>query len=232
MSIEEAPGFDPIDILYQDDDLIVADKPPGLLVHRSRESSDRVFLLQLLRDQVGRYLYPVHRLDRAASGAIAFALSSETARQLQASLTSPTARKEYLALVRGSAADSGEIDRPLTGANGEKKDALTRYEKLGEIYRSSLLRVRIFTGRRHQIRRHLAHLGHQLIGDTTYGKGKINRFLREEHGLPRMFLHCARLGFEHPGSGKRVEVRAPLAEDLRVFLLNLPGCPSQLLEEA
>lgn len=232
MSIEEAPGFDPIDILYQDDDLIVADKPPGLLVHRSRESSDRVFLLQLLRDQVGRYLYPVHRLDRAASGAIAFALSSEMARELQASLTSPTARKEYLALVRGSAADSGEIDRPLTGANGEKKDALTRYEKLGEIYRSSLLRVRIFTGRRHQIRRHLAHLGHQLIGDTTYGKGKINRFLREEHGLPRMFLHCARLGFEHPGSGKRVEVRAPLAEDLRVFLLNLPGCPSQLLEEA
>jgi len=232
MSIEEAPGFDPIDILYQDDDLIVADKPPGLLVHRSRESSDRVFLLQLLRDQVGRYLYPVHRLDRAASGAIAFALSSEMARELQASLTSPTARKEYLALVRGSAADSGEIDRPLTGANGEKKDALTRYEKLGEIYRSSLLRVRIFTGRRHQIRRHLAHLSHQLIGDTTYGKGKINRFLREEHGLPRMFLHCARLGFEHPGSGKRVEVRAPLAEDLRVFLLNLPGCPSQLLEEA
>jgi len=232
MSIEEAPGFDPIDILYQDDDLIVADKPPGLLVHRSRESSDRVFLLQLLRDQVGRYLYPVHRLDRAASGAIAFALSSEMARELQASLTSPAAFKEYLVLVRGSAADSGEIDRPLTGANGEKKDALTRYEKLGEIYRSSLLRVRIFTGRRHQIRRHLAHLGHQLIGDTTYGKGKINRFLREEHGLPRMFLHCARLGFEHPGSGKRVEVRAPLAEDLRVFLLNLPGCPSQLLEEA
>jgi len=231
MSIEEAPGFDPIDILYQDDDLIVADKPPGLLVHRSRESSDRVFLLQLLRDQVGRYLYPVHRLDRAASGAIAFALSSEMARELQASLTSPTARKEYLALVRGSAADSGEIDRPLTGANGEKKDALTRYEKLGEIYRSSLLRVRIFTGRRHQIRRHLAHLSHQLIGDTTYGKGKINRFLREEHGLPRMFLHCARLEFDHPQGGERVEVRAPLAEDLRSYLLGLPGCPPELLEE-
>ena len=70
MSIEEAPGFDPIDILYQDDDLLVADKPPALLVHRSRESSDRVFLLQLLRDQVERYLYPVQRLDRAASGAI------------------------------------------------------------------------------------------------------------------------------------------------------------------
>ena len=232
MSIEEAPGFDPIDILYQDDDLLVADKPPALLVHRSRESSDRVFLLQLLRDQVERYLYPVQRLDRAASGAIAFALSSEMARELQASLTSPAALKEYLVLGRGSAASSGEIDRPLTGANGKKKDALTRFEKIGEVYRSSLLRVRIFTGRRHQIRRHLAGLGHQIIGDTTYGKGKINRFLREEHGLPRMFLHCARLEFDHPGGGKRVEVRAPLAEDLRSFLLSLPGCPPDILEEA
>ena len=231
MSIEEAPGFDPIDILYQDDDLIVADKPPGLLVHRSRESSDQVFLLQMLRDQVGRYLYPVHRLDRAASGAIAFALSSETARELQASLTSPTAHKEYLVMVRGSAADSGEIDRPLTDANGKKKEALSRFEKIGEVYRSSLLRVRIFSGRRHQIRRHLAHLSHQLIGDTTYGKGKINRFLREEHGLPRMFLHCARLEFDHPGGSGRVEVRAPLAEDLRSYLLNLPGCPPEILDE-
>jgi tRNA pseudouridine65 synthase len=232
MSETESPANDPIDILYQDEQVLVADKPPGLLVHRSRESSDRVFLLQQLRDQVGRYLYPVQRLDRAASGAISFALSSEAARDLQASLTSTTARKEYLVLVRGSAADSGEIERPLTGANGKKKDALTRFEKIGEVYRSSLLRVRIFTGRRHQIRRHLAHLGHQIIGDTTYGKGKINRFLREEHGLPRMFLHCARLEFDHPGGAERVEVHAPLAEDLRAFLLGLPGCPAKILGEA
>ena len=136
MSLEEGPPHSPIDILYQDDELLVADKPPGLLVHRSRESSDRVFLLQLLRDQVGRYLYPVHRLDRAASGPIAFALSSETARALQASITSPTAHKEYLVLVRGSAASSGEIDRPLTGANGKKKDALTRFEKICLLYTS------------------------------------------------------------------------------------------------
>ncbi len=232
MSETESPANDPIDILYQDEQVLVADKPPGLLVHRSRESSDRVFLLQQLRDQVGRYLYPVQRLDRAASGAISFALSSEAARDLQASLTSTTARKEYLVLVRGSAADSGEIERPLTGANGKKKDALTRFEKIGEVYRSSLLKVRIFTGRRHQIRRHLAHLGHQIIGDTTYGKGKINRFLREEHGLPRMFLHCARLEFDHPGGAERVEVHAPLAEDLRAFLLGLPGCPAKILGEA
>ncbi len=232
MSETESPANDPIDILYQDEQVLVADKPPGLLVHRSRESSDRVFLLQQLRDQVGRYLYPVQRLDRAASGAISFALSSEAARDLQASLTSTTARKEYLVLVRGSAVDSGEIDRPLTGANGKKKDALTRFEKIGEVYRSSLLKVRIFTGRRHQIRRHLAHLGHQIIGDTTYGKGKINRFLREEHGLPRMFLHCARLEFDHPGGAERVEAHAPLAEDLRAFLLGLPGCPAKILGEA
>ena len=229
MSETESPANDPIDILYQDEQVLVADKPPGLLVHRSRESSDRVFLLQQLRDQVGRYLYPVQRLDRAASGAISFALSSEAARDLQASLTSPTACKEYLVLVRGSAVDSGEIDRPLTGANGKKKDALTHFEKIGEVYRSSLLKVRIFTGRRHQIRRHLAHLAHQVIGDTTYGKGKINRFLREEHGLPRMFLHCARLAFDHPASDERVAIHAPLAEDLRSFLLDLPGCPPEIL---
>ena len=90
--------------------------------------------------------------------------------------------------------------------------------------------MRIFSGRRHQIRRHLAHLSHQLIGDTTYGQGKINRFLREEHGLPRMFLHCARLEFDHPGGSGRVEVRAPLAEDLRSYLLSLPGCPPEMLE--
>ena len=133
MSETESPANDPIDILYQDEQLLVADKPPGLLVHRSRESSDRVFLLQKLRDQVGRYLYPVQRLDRAASGAIAFALSSEAARDLQASLTSTAARKEYLVLVRGSTVDSGEIDRPLTGANGKQKDALTHFEKNGDV---------------------------------------------------------------------------------------------------
>lgn len=232
MNQVQSPVNEPIDILYQDDHALVADKPPGLLVHRSRESSDRVFLLQMLRDQVGRYLYPVQRLDRAASGAIAFALSSAAARDLQAALTSSSARKEYLVLVRGAAADSGEIDRPLTGANGEKKDALTRFEKIGEVYRSSLLRVRIFTGRRHQIRRHLAHLGHQVIGDTTYGKGKINRFLRQEHGLPRMFLHCQRLEFDHPAGAGRVEIRARLAEDLRAFLLGLPGCPPEILAKA
>jgi tRNA pseudouridine65 synthase len=218
-----------ISVLYRDDVLVIADKPGGMLVHRSRESSDRVFLLQELRNQLGQHLYPVHRIDRAASGAIAFALSSDAARAVQAALGRDDARKEYLVLVRGSAPAAGEIDRPLTGENGEPQAARTSFERLAELSRCSLLRVRIHTGRRHQIRRHLAHLRHQVIGDTSYGKGGINRFLRQGFGLPRLFLHAAALGFEHPFAGGRLEVRAPLAEDLRSFLLRLPDVDPALV---
>ncbi len=221
----------PIVVLHHDDDVVAVDKPGGLIVHRTRESSDRVFLVQLVREQIGRHVYPVHRLDRAVSGVMAFATSSEAARALQESLGAPDARKEYLALVRGDAPDRGETDRPLTSDRGVRREAFTEFECLARFSRMSLLRVRIRTGRRHQIRRHLSHLAHQVIGDTTYGKGRINRALRESYGLPRLFLHAALLDVRHPTLDERLSVRAPLAADLREFLERLPDCPRSLVDE-
>ncbi|MCZ6793843.1 MAG: pseudouridine synthase [Planctomycetota bacterium] len=212
-----------IEILHLDDSVVVANKPPELLVHRSRESRDTVFLLQRLARQVDRFLYPVHRLDRAASGVIAMAFSSEAARDLQACLGADDAVKEYLVLVRGETPERGESRRPLTDRRtGVRKPACTVFERLAVFSRCSLLKVRIRTGRHHQIRRHLAHLRHQVIGDTSHGKGRINQFFRDEYGLPRLFLHAHLLDIRHPAGEGRLRVRAPLARDLREFLGRLP----------
>lgn len=218
-----------LEILHEDDFLVVVNKPGGLLVHRSRESSDRVFLLQELREQLGKHLFPIHRLDRAASGAIVFAFSSEIARALQESLGAEDAKKKYLALVRGITNAREIIDRPLSDDNGVSRSALTAFEKIADFRGLSLLCVTISTGRRHQIRRHLAHIKHQIIGDTTYGKGRINRSFREKYALPRLFLHASAIDIRHPHEG-RLQVRAPLMADLREFLQRLPEAPADLVE--
>jgi len=219
-----------IDILHRDDALVVASKPGGMLVHRSPRSSDQVFFLQELGRLVGCHLYPVHRLDRAASGAIAMAFSSEVAKKLQANLSADDAVKEYIALVRGETPEQGESQRPLTDHNtGVKKSAHTLFERIAVFSRCSLLRVRIRTGRHHQIRRHMSHLCHQMIGDTSHGKGKINTFFRENYGLPRLFLHAAVLDLRHPTAEGRLRVRSPLPKDLREFLLRLPDIDEELV---
>ncbi len=174
-----------IEVLYQDAGLLAVMKPAGMLVHR--DAASRVFehvLLNTVRDQVGAYLYPVHRLDRNTSGVVLFGLSSEAARVVQASLGDADAEKSYLALVRGQTPAVFESDRPLRNTRGEPCPAVSRFETLACFETSSLVRVRISTGRHHQIRRHLNHLAHHVIGDTTHGKGGINRQYRAEFGLP------------------------------------------------
>ncbi len=220
----------PFDIIYQDEHIIAICKPGGILVHRSKESRDKVFVLQTLAEQIGQYIYPVHRLDRAASGVMVFALSSEDARLLQENLGSSETRKEYIALVRGISEEEWEMDRPLKNENGEKQNARTEFKKIADFFRCSLLRARIHTGRRHQIRRHLSHHAHQIIGDTTHGKGKINRFFREEYGLPRLFLHARWLDVRHPRSQEMLHLESPLSSDLREFLLRLPEFPTSLID--
>lgn len=227
---------EPLEILYRDEHLIAVNKPGGLLVHRSRESSDQVFLLQLLGQQLGCRVNPVHRLDRAVSGVIIFAYTSEGTRALQERLTAPDCEKEYLALVRGEAPERGFSDRPLTALNGSKQEAHTEFERLllfpplDFVRGLSLLKVRIRTGRRHQIRRHLSSMHHHLLGDTSYGKGRINQEFRDRYGLPRLFLHAHRLRFRHPEGG-HLEIRCPLAPDLAAFLEQLPGVTTGLLDQ-
>ena len=208
-------------VLHLDDDLVAVSKPAGLTVHRGpRSTDDEHFVLQTLARQIDRWLYPVHRLDRNTSGVMVFALSTEMAAALQASLQSDDAEKEYLVLARGETPLEFRSDRPLTGDSGEPQPASTEFRRLAVVPRASLLAARIHTGRTHQIRRHLAHLAHHVIGDSTYGKGRINKWFRER-GLPRMFLHARRLAFDHPRSGERIALRDPLAADLAGFLRGL-----------
>ncbi|BBM82763.1 pseudouridine synthase [Candidatus Uabimicrobium amorphum] len=218
-----------IPILYQDESIVVVSKPPKLLVHRTDMAKDNIFLLQTLSQQIDKYLYPIHRLDRAASGAIAFALTKEDAKLLQESLQSTETRKEYIAFVRGSAPEEWTMERELTSEKGVKQHARTHFHKISEFFRCSLIRAQIFTGRKHQIRRHLAHSAHQILGDTSYGKGKINRFFRAEYGLPRLCLHAKWLEFKHPRHDKIVQINAPLADDFRSFLLRLPECDKEIV---
>lgn len=212
-------------VLFQDSNFVAVDKPSGLLVHRSAMArGETVSALALLRDQLGQWVYPVHRLDRATSGVLLFALSSEAARALSESFRNNTVQKTYFAVVRGHTDLSGEIDRPLRknplNKNSPYLESRTSYERVATAdvpvavgkhatARYSIIRVRPLSGRLHQIRRHLCTVSHPLVGDTVYGDGRHNRFFREKFGLQRLLLCAARLEFSHPLSGERVGIRAP-----------------------
>jgi tRNA pseudouridine65 synthase len=216
----------PLQILYRDRHYVAVDKPPGLLVHRSPIARDRVFVLQTLRDQLGQRVYPVHRLDRATSGVLVFGLSAEAAARLAAQFESQSVEKEYLAVVRGWTDDEGLIDHPVADEDGSgvARPARTRYRRLGTVElpfavdrypsaRYSLLSVSPETGRRQQIRKHFKHISHHLIGDTTHGNGRHNRFFRERLGLDRLLLMAHRLRFVHPFGGGAVCIGAPTDRD-------------------
>ena len=208
-----------IPILHQDEHVVAVNKPSGLLVHRSVESRDRVFLLQTVARLVGQPLYPVHRIDRAASGVVLLGMNPEDARWMQPALRDAT--KEYLVLVRGSPPDEGSSDRPLSDEKKIKREAHTSFVVEERFLRTALLRVRITTGRRHQIRRHLAHLAHQILGDTTYGKGRLNQEFRDRYDLHRLFLHAARVRIHHEPRDEPLELEAPLAPELEAVLTRL-----------
>lgn len=205
-----------IDVLYRDDAVVVVDKPSGLSVHRGDDQSS-TFALNLTRDAIGQWVYPVHRLDRATSGVLVFALSSEHARTLHDSFRTRTVNKTYLALVRGSPPPRGVIDSPMAKREGGPDvESVTEYETLLFVpdVRLALVEVRPRTGRRHQIRRHLRRIDHPIAGDVNYGNGADNRRYRAELGLYRLALHAQRLSFVHPTSGERVTFESALPEDL------------------
>jgi tRNA pseudouridine65 synthase len=207
-----------VEPLYRDEHLVAVNKPSGLAVHRGW-ATDRVTALSLARDTSGRHVYPVHRLDRGTSGVLVFAFDGATAALLQERFKERAVLKRYLALTRGITPESGRIDHPVPRSeDGERVPAVTSYRRLGvALDRYSLIEAIPETGRLHQIRRHLKHLHHPLIGDTKYGDGRENRRWREL-GLTRLALHAAELRFPHPVTSIELAILAPFPDDLRVPL--------------
>lgn len=204
-------------LLYRDETLAVVDKPSGLLVHRGeqRGGGDRIVAMTLVRDQLGRRVFPVHRLDRGTSGVLVFALDPAAAAALEKRFAAGEVGKRYLALVRGIPPESGVIDHPVPGDPcGPRVPAVTEFRRLGVFERYALIEARPRTGRFHQIRRHFKHISHPLIGDVEYGKGEHNRLFRERFGLWRLALHALELTLPHPVSGERLSWHAPLPGDL------------------
>ncbi len=207
-----------LEILYRDDFLVAVNKPSGLLVHRGWANDSRP-ALQMLRDQIGRRVFPVHRLDRATSGVLVFALSSEVARDMQQQFEGNLVEKRYLALCRGNQLKAQRLSHPLAPEKGAARvAAVTDFQLLGTFERYGLIEAIPRTGRTHQIRKHLKHLAHPIIGDVRYGKGEHNRLFRERYDFSRLALHCQKMSFPHPRSGAQTEIKAGLPEDFARLL--------------
>lgn len=222
-------------IIYQDEHLVAVDKPSGLFVHRSfMDKYEIFFALQLVRDLVGQYVYPLHRLDRPTSGVLLFALSEQVARLMGQKFTERDIKKTYYAMVRGHLLGEGEVDYPLkekldklgdkmVSQDKEPQSALTLYKSIAQAtlpiplgkydsVRYSFVKLKPKTGRRHQIRRHLAHLRYPIIGDINYGDNKQNPFFGQHFGFKRLMLHAYQLSFEHPITNEPVNITAEFDE--------------------
>lgn len=239
----------PLPVLYRDEALIAVHKPAGLLVHRTGiDRHETRFAVQLLREQCGRFVYPVHRLDKGTSGVLVFAFNGDIARSLGAAFETGAVRKVYRALVRGWPEESGVIDHPLArvrddygdgrGVAGPAQAAVTRFRRLAawEIdarvdryptSRYALLELEPLTGRRHQLRRHMKHLSHPIIGDATYGQGRHNRLFQTLFDCRRMLLACTRIEFAHPLTGAMLSMDGTPSDDFEAVLggLDARGIP-------
>lgn len=222
-----------LEILYQDEFLVAINKPSGLLVHRSPiDRHETEFAVQILRDQLGRFVYPIHRLDKPTSGVLLFALDKESAKIMGEKFMSQEVKKSYIAVVRGYTDESGVIDYALSvkldkiadkdsSTCKEPQDATTHYERLATVEldfkvgkydktRYSLVKLHPLTGRKHQLRRHMKHISHHILGDTKYGRGEHNKLVRQEFGCHRMLLHAVELEIAHPFIKERLCIKAPL----------------------
>lgn len=227
--METNPG--PFDILYQDEDMVAIDKPPAFHVHppeSDRRVPRRLICLSLLRDQVGRYVYPVHRLDVATSGVLLWALNQDTARLLNRAFLDRQIEKRYRTVARGFTRDEFSIELPLElDSTGDLADSRTDFRRLGQVEwdipvgkkfpraRYSYLEAYPRTGRHHQIRRHLNRIASPIIGDTDHGDSHHNRFFREHWGIQGLCLRAFELKFQHPRTGNMLSIQAPLNDKWR-----------------
>jgi len=251
------PAHPPLTLLWRDERLVAVYKPAGWLVHRTGlDAGETRIVLQALRAQLGgRHVYPVHRLDKGTCGVLLLALDPEAARGLATAFERRQVDKRYLALVRGWAPPAAEVDHALAPDDAPDgaapQPAFTRVRRLACLSldasadprfpttRASLVEAMPETGRRHQVRRHLKHLSHPIVGDATHGKGPLNRWWAQRLGRQRLWLHAWSLSFEHPGSGERLTLGSGLVprgaapadahapEDLRAWQALLATLPWQ-----
>ncbi|WP_176713281.1 MULTISPECIES: tRNA pseudouridine(65) synthase TruC [unclassified Aliivibrio] len=224
-----------LEIVYRDENLIAINKPAGMLVHRSwLDKYETVFAMQTLRNQIGQHVFPLHRLDKPTSGILFFALSSEVAAQFSPLFSGREIKKTYHAIVRGWIEESDTLDYPLkeqldkiadkkASKEVEAKEAITEYTPLAKVElpystgkfptsRYCLMELKPQTGRKHQLRRHMAHLRHPIVGDTTHGDGKHNRLFKENLDSHRLLLHASGLSFTHPITNENIEIKAGVDE--------------------
>lgn len=226
----------PLSILYQATDLVAINKPHGLLVHRSPIASDATeFAVQLLRDQLEQRVYPVHRIDRKTGGVLLFALTESMNSAMQQQFMDGHIHKTYIAIVRGYAPDTQTIDYPLRNdETGVLQDALTHIKTLqrAEIplsfgkhatSRYSLVELIPTTGRMHQLRKHMAHILHPIIGDRPHGCNKQNKLFKEHFEMNTMLLHAQQLTFRHPVSEQEITITAPVQAEFARMLSELFG---------
>lgn len=207
-----------IEILYEDQDILLVNKPPFMMVHPWRcGPRGEPDLMSVVKEQTGHWLYPVHRLDRQTSGIVLFALRSEVVTFFKDRWHSDEVQKKYLTLASGALPVAGYYDNALRNKKGIKQECMTLFEPLAYFdhlqFPATLCEVTIKTGRKHQIRRHFSRHMKNLVGDTRYGKGRINDFYRE-YNLQRLFLHSHFLQLPHPTKSERIVVRASLSPDL------------------
>ena len=230
------------EILYQDNDLIAINKPSGWLVHRSwLDKHETVVVMQTLRDQIGQHVFPVHRLDRPTSGVLLFALSSEIARLMSEQFATKQIEKTYHAIVRGYVEGEATIDYPLveeldkiadkfSDSNKPAQDAVTTYRGISKIEvpikvgkfdtaRYSFVELKPKTGRKHQLRRHMKHIFHPILGDSKHGDLHQNRAFAEFFSIKRLMLHASKLQITHPINHNTIIIEANLDQQWLDILL-------------
>lgn len=233
MQMPDTQATEQLSIIFQDKFLIAIQKPAGLLVHKSPiDKHETRYAMKILRNQIDQWVYPVHRLDKPTSGLLLFALHSDIASQLSSDFENRAVSKEYHAIVRGYTPSSGEIDHPLKEIAVFKhmqkqlqkkapKEAQTHFERINSYElpfsdrrfpssRYSYIKLKPVTGRKHQIRRHLKHISHPIIGDVKYGKGEHNRLFKEKFESQRLLLAATKMTITHPVTNQALSLECPL----------------------
>ncbi|MFZ4261417.1 pseudouridine synthase [Sphingobacterium sp. HJSM2_6] len=216
-----------LEILFESEDLIAINKPHGLLVHRSFIAADASeFALQLLKEQIGKMVYPAHRIDRKTSGVLLFSLNKEMDSLIQQAFAQNLIQKEYIAVLRGHSPLEGSIDYPLKKENGTIQESLTHFQTLRHTEidlpfgkhptsRYSLVKAKPQTGRMHQLRRHFAHIMHPIIGDRPHGCNKQNKLWKETFEHDSMLLHAQQLAFLHPITKEEIRIHADIQPEFK-----------------